>query len=89
MLRQSRIPVLLIVALLRPAFGQDAASPPVNREANGAPLPAFEVASIRPADPAGVISIRRSGDRLTTSSTSLEMLVTWAFDIRNDRLFGR
>jgi uncharacterized protein (TIGR03435 family) len=56
---------------------------------NSAALPAFEVASIRPADAAGAISIRRSGDRLTTSSASLEMLIEWAFDIRNDRLFGK
>jgi uncharacterized protein (TIGR03435 family) len=50
---------------------------------------AFEVASVRPSDPANPISIRRSGDRLTTTSTSLEMLITWAYDIRDDRLFGK
>ncbi len=53
------------------------------------PAPAFEVASIRPSDPASRISIGRSGDRLNTSNTSLETLITWAYDIRSDRLFGK
>ncbi len=67
-----------MVAILPGAFGQDAAA-----------SPAFEVAAVRPSDPASRISIARSGDRLTTSNTSLEMLITWAYDIRDDRLFGK
>jgi uncharacterized protein (TIGR03435 family) len=52
-------------------------------------LPAFEVASVKPSDPTAEISMNRSGNRFTTSNTSLEMLVLWAYDIRNDRLFGK
>ena len=51
--------------------------------------PAFEVASVKAADPAATISMNRSGNRFTTSNTSLEMLVLWAYDIRGDRLFGK
>jgi uncharacterized protein (TIGR03435 family) len=50
---------------------------------------AFEVASVKPAEPAEEISISRSGNRLTTTNTSLERLVLWAYDIRGDRLFGK
>jgi len=82
-------PVFFVAALLPRAFGQDASSSPANEEANRTTPPAFEVASVKPADPASQISIRRSGDRLTTSNTSLEMLITWAYDIRSDRLFGK
>jgi uncharacterized protein (TIGR03435 family) len=52
--------------------------------------PAFEVAAIRPtgAD-SGPISIRRlAGGRLVTSSTSLSMLVLWAFDLDEGRVAG-
>ena len=76
-----------VVVLLLRAFGQDATSPPP--EAKPETLPAFEVASVKPSDPASGISFRRSGDRLTTSGTSLQWLITWAFDVRNDRLFGK
>jgi uncharacterized protein (TIGR03435 family) len=60
-----------------PAFGQAAAPA------------AFEVASIKPSDPAQPIAIRRSGDRLATVSTSLEFLITWAYDIHTDRVYGK
>jgi uncharacterized protein (TIGR03435 family) len=33
--------------------------------------------------------MNRSGNRFTTSNTSLEMLILWAYDIRKDRLFGK
>ena len=36
-----------------------------------AQTPAFEVASIKPSDPAGPISIRRSGYRIATTGSSL------------------
>jgi uncharacterized protein (TIGR03435 family) len=87
--RRCRTLVLPIVLLLPRAFGQDARSSPANGAGNRAAPPAFEVASVRPSDPASRISIRRSGDRLNTSNTSLEFLITWAYDIRNDRLFGK
>jgi uncharacterized protein (TIGR03435 family) len=51
--------------------------------------PAFEVASVKPAEPAERMSITRSGYRLTITNYSLQMLILWAFDIRNDRLFGK
>ncbi|MGB9456163.1 MAG: TIGR03435 family protein [Bryobacteraceae bacterium] len=50
---------------------------------------AFEVASIKPSDPAETISIKRSGYHLATTSTSLEMLITWAYDIQSDRLYEK
>jgi uncharacterized protein (TIGR03435 family) len=54
-----------------------------------AAVPAFEVASVRPADPDHGMSINRSGDRLTFSNYSLEMLILWAWNIRSDRLLGK
>jgi uncharacterized protein (TIGR03435 family) len=47
------------------------------------------VASIKPSDPAHTIAIRRSGYRLETSNTSLQMLVAWAYDVYSDRLYGK
>lgn len=49
----------------------------------------FEVASIRPADPDQAMSITRSGNRLTFSDYSVEMLILWAYDIRSERLLGK
>ena len=49
----------------------------------------FEVASIKPADPARPIAIRRSGDRISTTSTSLQFLITWAYDIHAERVYGK
>jgi uncharacterized protein (TIGR03435 family) len=54
-----------------------------------ATVPAFEVASVKPADPDHRMSIGRSGNRLTFSNYSLEMLILWAYDIRSDRLLGK
>lgn len=51
--------------------------------------PAFEVASIKPSDIAGTVSIRRSGYRIATTSTSLLFLITWAYDIHIDRLYSK
>jgi uncharacterized protein (TIGR03435 family) len=50
---------------------------------------AFEVASIKPADPDQAMSITRSGNRLNFSNYSLEMLILWAYDIRSERLLGK
>jgi uncharacterized protein (TIGR03435 family) len=51
-------------------------------------LPSFEVATIKPSGPdSGPISIRRwPGGRLTTSSTSLPMLIQWAYQLDEGRL---
>jgi uncharacterized protein (TIGR03435 family) len=51
--------------------------------------PAFEVASIKPADPDQSMSINRSGNRLTFSNYSLEMLILWAYNIRSERLLKK
>jgi uncharacterized protein (TIGR03435 family) len=51
--------------------------------------PAFEVASIKPSDPAGTVAIRRSGYRIATTSTSLLFLIAWAYDVHSDRLYGK
>ncbi len=51
--------------------------------------PAFEVASIKPSPPNGTIAIRRSGHRIATTSTSLLFLITWAYDVHSDRLYGK
>ena len=50
---------------------------------------AFDVASIKPSDPAQPTAIRRSGFRIAFINSSLEMLVTWAFDIHSDRVVGK
>jgi len=57
--------------------------------AQAAGPPAFEVAAIEPSDPAETMAIHRSGNRLATSATSLEFLITWAYDVHSDRLFGK
>jgi uncharacterized protein (TIGR03435 family) len=53
-------------------------------------LPSFELATVRPSGPAsGPMSIRRSpGGRLTTASTPLSMLIQWAYDLDEGRLFN-
>jgi uncharacterized protein (TIGR03435 family) len=49
----------------------------------------FELASIKPSDPAATIAIRRSGHRIVTTSTSLLFLIGWAYDIHTDRIYGK
>jgi uncharacterized protein (TIGR03435 family) len=44
-------------------------------------VPAFEVASIKAADPDRSMSTDRSGNRLAFSNYSLEMLILWAYNI--------
>ena len=51
--------------------------------------PVFEVASIKPSDPAATVAIRRSGYRIATTSTSLLFLITWAYDIHSDLVYGK
>jgi len=51
--------------------------------------PAFDIASIKPADAAaGNPSINRTGTRLTIAGYSPRMLIAWAYDVRDDRLIG-
>src|SRR5580704_16752369 len=51
---------------------------------------AFEVASIKPANPqVDEASIRRSGTRLTIRGYTPRMLILWAYDVRDDRLIGQ
>jgi uncharacterized protein (TIGR03435 family) len=50
---------------------------------------AFEVASIKPSDPTRPVGIRRfPGGRFVTSNTSLKLLITWTYDIGDERLVG-
>lgn len=51
--------------------------------------PAFEVASIKPSDPASTLAIQRSGYHLATVNTSLLFLIAWAYDIHRDLIFGQ
>ena len=49
----------------------------------------FEVATVKPSDPASTIGIRKlPGGRFVTSNTSLRLLITWAYDITDERLVG-
>jgi len=77
-IRTSAITIGCALALSTwPAFGQ-AVAPST-----------FEVASIKPADPTRPIAIRRSGNHFNTINTSLEFLITWAYDIHSERLYGK
>jgi len=60
------------------AFGQTSATPP-----------AFELASIKTTDPTSTMAIRRSGHRIATLNTSLLFLITWAYDVRSDRILDQ
>lgn len=51
--------------------------------------PGFEVASVKPSDPAGTMGIRRSGNRISFSNTSLLFLITWAYDVHSDHVYGQ
>lgn len=49
----------------------------------------FEVAAIKPSDPASPVGIRRfPGGRFVTSNSSLRLLITWTYDIGDERLVG-
>ncbi|HKD08193.1 MAG TPA: TIGR03435 family protein [Bryobacteraceae bacterium] len=51
--------------------------------------PTFDVAAIKPSDTANPIGIRRyPGGRFVTSNTSLKLLITWTYDIGDERLIG-
>ena len=51
--------------------------------------PAFEVATVKPADPSRPIAIRHSGNHIATVSTSLQFLIAWAYDMHSERLYGK
>jgi len=54
--------------------------------APGATL-AFEVATVKPSDATSTSAIRSlPGGRFVTTSTSLRLLITWAYDITDERL---
>jgi uncharacterized protein (TIGR03435 family) len=49
--------------------------------------PVFNVASIKPSDTTSAVGIRRlPGGRFVTSNTSLRLLITWTYDIGDERL---
>jgi uncharacterized protein (TIGR03435 family) len=50
--------------------------------------PDFEAAAIKRSDGAQSAAIQRAGNRLTIINFSLAMLITWAFDLEDDRLLG-
>jgi uncharacterized protein (TIGR03435 family) len=70
------------------AVGALQATPRV-QQPQTAPRLAFEVASIKPSGPNSPPTSRNSSPgRFTTSATSLRRLVTWAYDVGDDRLVG-
>jgi uncharacterized protein (TIGR03435 family) len=49
----------------------------------------FEVASIKPSDGNSQMSLRRyPGGRFVTTGTSVRFLITWAYDLGDERLIG-
>lgn len=49
----------------------------------------FEVATVKPSDPTSTIGIRRlPGGRWIASNASLRLLITWAYDVTDERLVG-
>jgi len=63
-------------------FAQTSAPAPV------AP-PAFEVASVKPNNSGGTVAIRRPpGGQWVATNASLRLLITWAYDITDERLVG-
>jgi len=62
------------------------AQPPAS--APGAAL-SFEVATVKPSNSNGTVAIRRlPGGRWMASNASLRLLITWAYDITDERLVG-
>jgi uncharacterized protein (TIGR03435 family) len=51
--------------------------------------PAFDVAAIKESDTTGAVGIRSyPGGRFVTSNASLRLLITWTYDIGDERLVG-
>jgi uncharacterized protein (TIGR03435 family) len=61
---------------------------PIPAQTQEAPV-AFEVASIKPSDPNQGMAFKRSGNHIATTSTSIEWLITWAYDVPSDRIYGK
>jgi uncharacterized protein (TIGR03435 family) len=51
--------------------------------------PSFEVASIKASEPGTPLAIRRSGRRVVTTSSSLQFLISWAYDLHTDLVYGK
>lgn len=51
--------------------------------------PSFEVASIKVSEPGTPMAIRRSGHRVVTTSSSLQFLISWAYDLHTDLIYGK
>jgi uncharacterized protein (TIGR03435 family) len=55
----------------------------------GQPAPArFDAAAIKPADATETMAFDRDAYHIRVTSVSLEWLITWAYDVRTDRLAG-
>ncbi len=67
--------VIALVATLAVAFAQTPLS--------------FEVASIKASEPGTPLAIRRSGHRIVTTSSSLQFLISWAYDLHTDLVYGK
>jgi uncharacterized protein (TIGR03435 family) len=84
MLRKVR--ATAVIGILAIGAGVALAQSPAS--APGATL-AFEVATVKPANSNGTIAIRRlPGGRWIASNASLRLLITWAYDITDERLEG-
>jgi uncharacterized protein (TIGR03435 family) len=84
MLRRARIIATGCILVTGASFAL--AQPPAP-----APCPtlAFEVATVKPSDATSTSAIRYlPGGRFVTTNTSLRLLVTWAYDITDERLVG-
>jgi uncharacterized protein (TIGR03435 family) len=51
--------------------------------------PSFEVATVKPSEPGTPMAIRRSGHRIVTTATSLQFLISWAYDLHTDLIYGK
>jgi uncharacterized protein (TIGR03435 family) len=49
----------------------------------------FEVATVKPSEPSTPIAIRRSGHRVVTTGSSLQFLISWAYDLHSDLIYGK
>lgn len=84
MLRKMR--TMAVIGILAMGAGFALAQSPAS--APGATL-AFEVATVKPANSNGTVAIRRlPGGRWIASNASLRLLITWAYDITDERLVG-
>ncbi len=57
--------------------------------AASAQTPSFEVASIKISEQGTPMAIRRSGHRIVTTATSLQFLISWAYDLHTDLVYAK